>query len=396
MKVMLCHNFYQQSGGEDQVFADEKRMLSSNGHEVATFTRHNDNVSDVSRIRLAAGTIWNKKACVELERDIRRFDADVVHFHNTMPLLSPAAFRAAWKAGVAVVLTLHNYRLMCPKGTFHRNGKVCQDCLGRTPWPAIKHACYRDSVAASSVLATMMATHRTMGTYHNYIDAFISLCNFARQKHVDAGFPGEKIFLKPNFFQGDPAVGEGDGKYFMFLGRLSSEKGLNVLLDSWVHQELKIPLKIVGRGPMEDDVRAAMKRNRHISLVGNAERDDVVSYLSNAMALILPSTNFEGFPKTIVESFAVGTPVIASKLGAMEELVSAGRTGFHFTAGDSLDLSKVVSELAAHPDKLQEMRPNARDEFVQHYTEEVNHRRLMEIYGAAIEGRKQAGGADVQ
>src|SRR5262245_40071540 len=172
MRILLVHNFYQQAGGEDQVFADETKLLRDHGDAVEQFTVHNDAVQQMGRLALARRTVWNKDSYRALRDAVRAHHAEIVHFHNTFPLISPAGYKAAHDEGAAVVQTLHNYRLMCPTATFYRDGGVCEDCLGRSiPWPGIAHACYRDSRSASAVVAAMLTVHRARGTWQHAVDA---------------------------------------------------------------------------------------------------------------------------------------------------------------------------------------------------------------------------------
>jgi glycosyltransferase involved in cell wall biosynthesis len=274
---------------------------------------------------------------------------------------------------------------VCPKATFFRDGGVCESCLGRwTAWPAVVHACYRESRAASAVLAGMLAVHGAIGTYHRAVDAYIAMSQFARDKLIEAGLPAGKLSLKPNFVSPDPGPGAGRGGYAMYLGRLSPEKGVDVLLDAWRRLPGTIPLKLVGNGPLADAVREAARQNPAVEWLPGKDDDEVRELMSDASLLVLPSVNYEGFPKTIVEAFSVGTPVVASRLGAMAEIVEAGRTGEHFTAGDSADLAAKVEALFADPVPLAVMRRTCREQFEQKYTAERNYQLLLGIYRQAL------------
>lgn len=384
MKIVLCHNFYQQPGGEDRVFQDESDLLTSHGHDVVHFTKHSDDIEQMSKVRVAAGAIWNRKAASELRQLVERERADIVHFHNTVPLISPAAYYAARKAGAGVVQTLHAYRLICPKATFFRDGAMCESCLGKVfPWPAIQHGCYRDSRAGSAVMATMLATHRLKKTYSKAVDRYIALSEFARQKHIEAGLPEDKISLKPNFVSPDPGEGDGLGGYAMYLGRLSPEKGVDVMLKAW--QDLDVPLRIVGAGPQLPLVEEAVANHPHISYLGTLTNGALDATLRDAAFLVLPSVNYEGFPKTIVEAFSVGTPVVASRLGSMIGLIDDGRTGKHFQHGDPADLARQVQQLWNDQPRLRQMRHAARAEYEEKYTAEQNYCTLIEIYEQVLE-----------
>jgi glycosyltransferase involved in cell wall biosynthesis len=391
VNVIVVHNFYQQPGGEDQVFADETALLESRGHRVIRYTVHNDAINQTHALTIAGRSIWNRAAHAELLNLVINERANIVHFHNTFPMLSPAVYDAARSGGAAVVQTLHNYRLMCPSAIFFRDGHVCEDCQGRSvPWPGVLHKCYRDSYAASAVSATMLAFHRARGTYRHDVDAYIALTEFARGKFVDAGLPVEKIIVKPNFVWPDPGVAGGGGGYVLFVGRLSESKGLGTLLSAWKKLSAAIPLKIMGDGELAPAVRDAAAGDSRIEWLGRRPLDEVYHRMGEAEALVFPSLWYEGLPKTIIESFAKGTPVIASRLGSMAELIADGRTGVHFTAGDSDDLAAAVGRLLADANRLQSMRLEARLEFEARYTADQNARMLSAVYDRALRRRESA------
>lgn len=386
MKIILCHNFYREPGGEDRVLADEERLLLENGHQVVRFTRHSNDIRGEGGLRLAFGAVWNRKAAAELRAMVSSERADIVHFHNTVPLISPAAYYAARRGGAAVVQSLHNYRMICPNGTFFRDGRVCEVCSGKLfPWPSIRHACYRKSRAGSTVLSTMLATHRVLKTYANAVDAYIAMSQFSRQKLVSAGLPADRIELKPNFVSPDPGTGPGQGEYAVYLGRLSPEKGVDVMLDAWRRVDRSLPLKVVGNGPLAERVRSAVDANPSVEWLPGRSDAQVRGILADAMFLVMPSVNYEGFPKTIVEALALGTPVVASRLGAMSELIDNGRTGMHFEAGSPEDLARTVNLLVRDRNSLAAMRVAARAEYEAKYTAERNYATLARIYNVAIE-----------
>lgn len=385
MRVILAHNFYQQPGGEDQVFADEMALLRSAGHEVHAFTLHNDSVSSYSRVGLALATLWNRRAAAELRRLVRFTGAEVVHFHNTFPLMSPAAYEAARAAGAAVVQTLHNYRLLCPGANFFRDGKPCESCLSkRFAWPAVQHGCYRNSRSATAVAATMLAVHRVRGTWSKGVDAYIALTEFARHKLIEGGLPAERIFTKPNFVAPDPSPGAGSGGYALFVGRLSQEKGVANLLAAWKRLRGAVPLRIVGDGPLADQVRDAAAGDAAIQWLGIQPLEKVHQMLGEAGFLVCASACYEGLPKTIVESFAKGTPVLAPRLGAMAEVVDHGRTGLHFEPGDVASFAEQALILAADAVLRDRMRGEARAEFESKYAAPRNYELLMIIYRHAF------------
>jgi glycosyltransferase involved in cell wall biosynthesis len=385
MRVIVCHNFYQQPGGEDRVFRDEAALLEAHGHEVALYSVHNDTIRGRSRWAVAADTIWNRRTAAELGELIRRFRPDVVHFHNTFPLISPAAYHAARTAGAAVVQTLHNFRLICPKATLTRNGGVCEQCLGkRLPWPAVFHGCYRGDRQASAVVAALLSIHRLLRTWDCAVDRYIALTESARQKLIEGGLPAEKVMVKGNFVSPSPEVGKGQGGYALFVGRLVPEKGLDTLLAAWPQLSEALPLKIVGDGPCSASVREAARHSATIEWLGARPHAEVQELLGDAMFLVLPSIWYEGFPKILVEAFSKGTPVVASRLGAMLELVDDGRTGLHFTPGDAADLARKIGRMLSSREGFASMRLAARGEFDRQYTAEANYVQLMDVYREAL------------
>jgi glycosyltransferase involved in cell wall biosynthesis len=279
-----------------------------------------------------------------------------------------------------VVQTLHNYRLICPTAICYRDGHVCEDCVTKKiPWPAILHRCYRSDRSASVVTAAMLAVHHARGTYANDVDAYIALTEFAKQKFVQAGLPESRFTVKPNFVSPDPGIGDGSGGYCAFVGRLTEAKGISVMLKAWKQIRGDIQLKIAGDGELAPLVRDAAASDSRIHFVGRLPSDQIYDLLGHAAALVFPSVWYEGLPKTILESFAKGTPVIASNLGSMSDLITDGRTGAHFTPGNPADLARTITRLFAG-DELQAMRSIAREEFEQLYTGDANYRMLMDVY----------------
>jgi glycosyltransferase involved in cell wall biosynthesis len=389
MKILAVHNRYQRPGGEDQVFVDETALLEARNHRVLRYEVHNDQVEQVNRLTLAKDTVWNTSAYRELGALIRRERPDVVHFHNTLPLVSPAGYYAARAEGVPVIQTLHNYRLLCPVSLFFRDGRVCEDCMGKAvPWPGVVHKCYRGSRAASGVIATMLTVHRAMRTWTEMVDVYVALTEFARKKFIEGGLPAGKIVVKPNFVAPDPGRGQGGGGYALFVGRLAPEKGTGTMLAAWERLGTRIPLKIVGDGPLRDRVVGAATRQSHVEWLGHRPVEEVHALMGKADMLVFPSQWYETFGRVAAEAFAAGTPVIAANIGAVAELVEHGRTGLKFRPGDPEDLVTQVEWALSHPAELQSMREEVRAEFEAKYTAERNYRALMEIYESALERKK--------
>jgi glycosyltransferase involved in cell wall biosynthesis len=389
MKIIVAHNFYMQPGGEDHVFRAEVELLREYGHEVIPFEIHNDAVADMSNPSLLAATVWNRNIAGALDELVHRNRPQVVHFHNTFPLMSPAAYYSARREGAAVVQTLHNFRLLCPGALMYRDGHICQDCLGkRFATPAIRHGCYRGSRSATAVTAVTLTVHRALRTWNTEVDAYITLTPFAHDKFVTGGLPAEKLHTKPNFVHPDPGVRSGGGGYATFVGRLSKEKGLPILLNAWKQLGSEIKLKIIGDGPLAADVQTAVAENPSIEWLGHRSTEEIYNIVGGGDVLIFPSQCYETFGRVAVEAFATGTPVIASGHGAMADIVgSTARLGLLFTPGDAAALVSQVQLFLSKPEMRDSMRKAVRAEFLRRYTGPQNYRKLMQIYDAAINQR---------
>ena len=395
MKVLIIHNSYRQPGGEDILVEQERALLQHSGHEVIEYRRSNHETNILGlwgKFTLPKRVVWAGNTIRDLRALIHQEKPDVVHFHNTFLLISPSAYYACWESGVPVVQTLHNYRLICPTATFYRDGHACEDCLGRTPpWPGIVHACYRGSRAQTAVVSVMLTLHRWFKTWQKQVDLYIALTEFALKKFVEGGLPVEKIVVKPNFVYPDPGMREGDGHYALFVGRLSPEKGLQTLLKAWQYLQ-GIPLKIVGDGPLRDEIQTFVETQKleGLQVLGRHGHDGVLELMKGARYLVFPSECYENFPVATAEAFACGVPVITSRLGAMAEIVEDGRTGLHFEPGNSEDLAAKVEWAWTHPEAMSEMGREARREYEEKYTAEKNYKMLLDIYERALSYHKRS------
>ncbi len=385
MTILTVHNAYQQPGGEDVVFRQEASLLAEHGHEVIRFQASNEELRGKNYIQLVTNTIFSSDSYKRIRALIQKHRPLLMHVHNTFPLLSPAVYYAAADELVPVVQTLHNYRLLCPVGLLFRDGHICESCVTKSSLlPAIAHGCYRESRSATAVASAMLMVHRGLQTYERMISAYIVLSEFGRSKFVEAGLPAPKIFVKPNFVDPDPGVGRGDGRYGLFVGRLSREKGLATLLDTWKNHNPPIELRIAGDGPMASLVREAAARCPRIQWLGHVEKNGLVPLLQNATFTVVPSLWYEPFGLVVIESFAAGTPVLASNLGSLSTLVDHNRTGRHFAAGDPADLARQITWLCEHPAAVAQMRREARLDFESKFSGEQNYRILMNIYRSAL------------
>jgi glycosyltransferase involved in cell wall biosynthesis len=398
MRVLVVHEPYQQRGGEDAVANAEAEQLALHGHTAMRYTRHNNELKGQGPLRiLHAGieTVWASRSYRDIDRLIREGKPEVVHFHNTMPLISPSAYYACASQGIPVVQTLHNYRFVCPAATFLRDGKLCEDCLGRPiAWPAMAHGCYRGSRPASAAVTAMLGTHRFFRTWQTKVDAYIALSEFARKKHIAGGLPADRLVVKPNFIHPDPGPRprEEGGRYALFVGRLSEEKGLRGLIGAWKRLSRSIPLFFLGDGPMREEIAPQMGTPglTDAALLGNLPRDEVMHWLRGARFLVCPSHWFEGCPLAIVEAFACGVPVIATGHGPTAEMVDHGQTGLHVAPGDEADLAAKVEWAWTHRAEMRVMGEAARREFERKYSAERNYSQLIALYRGLIEQKSAA------
>jgi glycosyltransferase involved in cell wall biosynthesis len=378
-RVLVAHNSYQQRGGEDTVVEAEIALLRRHGHEVELLARHNDEVNEIGRAAMALQTIWSRRTRSDARTLIRHFRPDVVHVHNTFPLISPSLYWSCEDAGVPVVQTLHNFRIACPQAMLLREGKVCEDCLGRLPLPAVRHGCYRGSRSQTAVLASMIALHRGIGTWQRKVTLFIALNEFCRRKFVQAGLPEDRLVVKPNFVEA-PALTDGPRDGFLLVGRLSEEKGLRTLAQAWQGVKSGTTLRVAGEGPL-DGLMAGLNG---VELLGMQSLLNVQGLMTQARALVLPSIWYENFPRTLVEAFGAGLPVIASRIGALAELVTDGETGLLFEPGNTSSLVERIEWARLNPAEMARMGRRAREVYDAEFTPERNHEQLMAIYRLAL------------
>jgi glycosyltransferase involved in cell wall biosynthesis len=372
-----------QRGGEDSVFETEISQLRASGATVEVFEMDNHILSNLDlahKIRAGFETVWSSNAQKTLRALLLSFRPDVAHFHNTFPMMSPSVYRECKTHGVAVVQTLHNFRLLCAGAMFLRDGKICEDCIDGRYFNGVMHSCYRGSISASAAVVAMQYIHHGIGTYSRFVDRYIALTEFAKQKFLRGGLPCERLRVKPNSLERDPGVGRRDGGFALFVGRLSGEKGVGTLVDAW-RRISEFPLVIAGDGPLGNElrVRAAQAESR-VEFMGLLGRDDILNLMGRASLLVVPSEWYEGFPMTIIEAYAKGLPVIASDIGSLSEVVIPGQTGEHFIPRDSHSLATVAMRLLSDPEKLSFYSRNARQRYLTHYSTAANTSALLKIY----------------
>jgi len=395
VKVLLVHNYYGSAApsGENQVFEAEGILLRQRGHAVSEFLRHSDSI----RVKGAWGTLqgalstpWNPFAAKAVRHAVEASRPDVVHVHNTFPLLSPAIFHAIGHRS-ARVLTLHNYRLFCPAAIPMRAGHVCTDCLdSRSVLPALRYGCYRGSRLATLPLAANVALHRYLSTWAKQVDAFIALTEFQSERMIEAGLPADRVYVKPNFYPGNPAIVPWAERRqsVVFAGRLTAEKGVLALVRAWLMWGTSAPeLRIVGDGGLRAELEqlAAMAPQVPIRFLGQLAGAAAQAEIAHARLLVLPSEWFEGFPMVVREAFAFGTPAAVSNIGPLPSIVRQGENGLVFEPGDPQSLLSTVRATWETVGELEHLAIGARHSYEKMYNETANYRMLMTIYEQAIE-----------
>jgi glycosyltransferase involved in cell wall biosynthesis len=391
MKILILHNRYKIIGGEEGVVKAEYALLANHGHDVAVFEVSNDRIVGIwGKLRTAIDGIYSLPSKQQVSDAIAQMEPDLVHVHNFFPLLSPSVYDACLDADVPVVQTLHNYRLLCPKAMPFRNGQICEDCFDRVvPWAGILHGCYRNSHIQSASVAAMLGLHHWQRTWHKRVDAYIALSDFQKQVFVRSGLPEERFFVKPNFVFGSESPDDSTrGDFALFVGRLSEEKGVDVLLDAYLQHHLTIPLKIIGDGPSRAALEEKAAGLPQVTFLGRQDATVVMQMMQIAQFLVFPSIWYEGFPLTIAEAYACRLPTIASNLGTMSEIVVDGVTGVHFESGNAADLASKMQWAISHPHALKKMGEAAYQIYKHRYTPEVNYPQLLKIYNSAIDRAK--------
>jgi len=390
MRLLQIHNKYQFAGGEDVVAENERQLLSEKGHDVILLVKDNKEIelfTAFQKLSLLWKTTWSNTSYYQVIDQLKKIQPDICHVHNFFPLFSPAIYYACDELGIPVVQTLHNYRLLCTNAYLFRNGHVCEECLGRTTYHSVQYGCYRDSHIQSYAVARMIEKNRNWGTWDEKIDAYICLTQFSKQKFIQGGFSNSKIYVKQNYLPIDPGISENQGEYFLFAGRLDETKGLKVLLDATTKLS-STKFVIAGDGPLRDML---LKQNlKNIDYKGRVSREQMDVLIRNCIALVFPSIWYECMPMSIIEAFANGKPVIASKLGALEEIVKDGETGLLFEPNNTIDLESKLKWALTHRKEIDQMGKNARKEFELKYTKETNYPILMNIYDQAKVNRQKS------
>jgi glycosyltransferase involved in cell wall biosynthesis len=396
MRVLLVHCFYRSAApsGEDSVYRNEKKLLEDNGYEVITYEKFNDdldNSSSLKKIIAGAEFIWSPKAFREITAMIKMHKPDLAHFHNIFPQISSSAYAACKKLGVPVVQTLHNFRYLCPAGLLQRNNKPCEKCIEGSLVSSLIHKCYRNSLVATMPMAAMIYFNRVTGSFANNVDRYIALTEFGKARFVMGGLPQHKIAVKPNFVTdtGNKKNAENSalGDYVLYVGRLTQEKGVITLINA-CKQTKEIPLKVLGDGELRAQLESlCIQFNLNVEFLGYQNKDTVISMLKNSRFLVLPSECYEGFPVTVAEAYSCGKPVLASKIGSLDEIVIENVTGRKFAFGSENSLAQRMLGMWSDIDGLENMSKNARAIFEEKYNPKKNLHLLLSIYNDAINAK---------
>jgi glycosyltransferase involved in cell wall biosynthesis len=377
MRVLMIHNFYQIPGGEDSIVRAEMSLLEQNGVEVDLFSATNDVIKGrLAQARAAFQVVYNPSARRAVAKKLAEFAPDVVHIHNFFPLLSPSIFDACRDAGVPSVITLHNYRILCPTAFLGADDENRERSLHQTCWWTVPKKAYRNSTAGTLALATMVEFHKRTGTWKRKVDRFIALTECAKHTFTEGGLPAERISVKPNWVPGPPGPDQTERKGGLFVGRLDDQKGIKVLLQAW--KDLDCPLTIIGDGPLVDLVRQSV--SDRIVYLGRQPQQVVQQQMQAAQFLVLPSMGHEMFPVTVLEAYASQLPVICSDLPSIAELVETGVTGLKFAPGDARGLASRVRWATRNATSLDQYGRRARSIYEQRYTPEVSFANLIGIY----------------
>lgn len=384
-RILQVHNFYQIPGGEDVVVRNEKRLLEEHGHKVYTYYRSNAELKEggkFSKLCVPFTAIYSFKTVREVKKLIKEYQIDIVHVHNTLTMVSPSVFYAAFRCHVPIVQTLHNFRMLCPAGSFFRDNVICEECVQGGLKCAVKHKCYRNSKLQSFVSAAVLKVHRVLGTYRKV--NFICLTEFNRNKLLALGdiVDAKKIFIKPNFTFAEgiePSNVPEQEEYYLFAGRVEALKGVDIAIKAF-EQIPDRKLYIAGTGPMMDEMQAYVKEHniQNVKFLGYLQKEDMTEKFYHAKAVIMTSQCYEAFAMTIAEAYSYGVPVIAGRVGNMEGMVQEGVTGVKFTYNSSSDLAEKVKEF----EKLDRvtLKENAREFYQERLRPEDNYQKLMEIY----------------
>lgn len=391
MRILFVHNKYKYRGGEDTVLNTEFDLLIAKGHEVEKLIFDNNNIIGFTKkIQSGISSIYSITSARLLEEKINEFKPDVIHIHNLFFQASPSIIIKANKLNVPVVLTIHNFRLICSNALLLRNNKTCELCINEVfPLHGIKYKCYHSSSVDTALVTAITGIHKVLSTWRNKIDVIISLSSFMKEKLVNSSLrlPKNKIVIKPNFVPDSEIINYKKENFYLFVGRLTKEKGIHFLISYFLnHPNQK--LKIAGDGPEFSNVLEKIKNASNIEFLGQQSKEDILKLMGASKALLFPSIWYEGLPMTIVEAFSVGTPVIASNIGSMAEMIQNEYNGFLYNPEDAKELERSINSIQNSDLTYEELCNNARKTYLKNYHPDVHYKAIMEIYLNAINNKK--------
>ena len=384
MRVLIVHGAYQQFGGEDSVVRAERELLERHGDEVLLYSRHNDETKTFNIFQKAAffpQSVYSWRSGGEISDVVHSFKPDVAFVHNVYPLLSPSVYHKLHSLGVPAVQVLHNFRPFCPNGFYYTQGQICEACRDGNYLNAVRKRCYKDSYVFSGLYALTLGSNRLAGMVDK-VAGFICLTEFFKIKMREAGVPDSKLFVRPNFVYAPPLPEAADaGKYAMFMGRLSPEKGIWTLIHAF-EQMPQITLKIVGTGPLEQELKdyVSQKGICNIELLGFKSGDEKWQLLRNSLCLVVPSEWYENFPVTVLEAFMAAKPVVAARMGGLPYIVEDGQSGLLFESGNPEELAQKIRGLAEDPAGAVRMGIRGRSLSETKYGPEQGYSNLMNIF----------------
>ena len=382
MKILQIHNEYKFKGGEETVVENERDLLVKNGYEVFKLIRKNSNeINNVfDEIKVAWNVIYSKKSKSIVFEKIKKFNPDIVHIHNTFPLWSFSVIDACYEMKIPVVMTLHNFRLICAKGVFYRNNEICEICIKSSPFNAIRYGCYQNSIIKSIPVSLMIQKYSKGLKLLKKINKIIVLTEFSKKKFLKINFPENKIVVKPNFifnnFKFNPEIKKSG---FLYASRLSEEKGILDLIIA--HKKFNFDLSVCGDGPLKKELIS----NKNIKYLGFLNKNDLTNIMKKSKFLIFPSKWYETFGLTLLEAFALETVVIAPNIGSISSIIKHEKNGILFKPNDIDDLVNKIKWVLSNTNKCEEIKRNAKKEFEEKYSEDENYKMLIKIYEEAIE-----------
>lgn len=391
MNILIVHNQYTSKGGEDTVVENEMRLLKNHGHNVDLYTQSNSQINGLfSKIKTAIYSSYSKDIYKYFNTKKISDKYDIIHVHNFFPLITPSIFYAAKNNGIPIVMTLHNYRLICPSGLLMHKDKIYEKSIKYGPYSTIFDKVYRNSFIGTFFLAKMIHDHKKKGTWNNTIDKLIALTNFGKKKFIESGINESQLVVKPNFVHDSNKNQLKKENYALFVGRISKEKGIMVLLEAW--KEIDYKLIIIGDGPLKNEV--INTNNKNIIFLGQKNKTEVTELMQKASFLVMPSTWYEGLPMVLIESFCAGLPVIASKIGTLEETVENNVTGLHFKTNNVIDLRLKANKLISDKALLHTLSKNARNQYLNNFSASKNYNILIDIYSNVIKEKNSSSHLD--